>query len=71
MGEFIKAEIDFIKCSGILECGKCITVCSVNIFERKGNKLALIEENEDECTLCDLCLETCAPGAIVIHKLYE
>jgi NAD-dependent dihydropyrimidine dehydrogenase PreA subunit len=71
MGEFIKVEIDSIKCSGISGCGQCITVCSVNVFQRKASKLVLIEDNEDECTLCNLCLEVCAPGAIAIHKLYE
>jgi len=30
----------------------------------------VVEENEDECTLCDLCLERCPTGAIVIRTLY-
>lgn len=27
-------------------------------------------EREDECTLCELCLELVPPSAIRIHKLY-
>jgi Na+-translocating ferredoxin:NAD+ oxidoreductase RNF subunit RnfB len=27
--------------------------------------------HEDECTLCDLCLQRCPTDAIAIHKLYS
>jgi NAD-dependent dihydropyrimidine dehydrogenase PreA subunit len=27
--------------------------------------------NEDECILCDLCLQRCPTDAIAIHKLYS
>jgi NAD-dependent dihydropyrimidine dehydrogenase PreA subunit len=30
-----------------------------------------VEENQDECTLCDLCLQECTPDAVVLRKLYE
>lgn len=71
MGEFIKAKIDFNKCLGVQECGGCIRVCPVNIFGKKENSPEIITANEDECTLCELCLEACVPGAIAILKLYE
>jgi len=71
MGEFIKVTIDFGKCVGIKECGGCVRVCPVNIFEERGNNPEVIEDNEDECTLCGLCLDACTPGAITITKLYE
>jgi len=70
MSEFIKLEIDFQICVGAYECGKCLTACPMSIFEAKEDNPSIIDENQDECTLCDLCLEVCDPGAIAITKLY-
>jgi NAD-dependent dihydropyrimidine dehydrogenase PreA subunit len=71
MSEFIKIEILSDKCLGLEKSGHCVEVCPVDIFGDKDGELVIIEENEDECTLCDLCLQRCEPDAIVIHKLYE
>jgi ferredoxin len=71
MSEFIKVEIDFSRCVGIAKCGGCVKVCPVNIFGEDGGNPCLIEDNEDECTLCDLCIQACTPKAITIRKLYE
>ena len=70
MGEFIKVEVDSDKCTGLEACGACIRICPVNIFREAGRRPTVIRENEDECILCDLCLEECSPGAIVIRRLY-
>ena len=71
MSEFIKIEIDFSRCVGIGECGGCVKVCPVNIFGKDGDNPSVIEDNEDECTLCDLCIQACTPKVITIRKLYE
>jgi len=71
MGEFIKIRIDEIKCRGIADCGQCEKLCPVNIFEAAGEIPDIVDENEDECTLCDLCLNGCETDAIEIIKLYE
>lgn len=71
MSIFIKVEINTDGCEGIKACGKCVQVCPVNIFEKKDNSPRVVEKNEDECTLCNLCIEACKPGVITIHKLYE
>jgi ferredoxin len=71
MSEFIKVEIDRSKCLGIEACGGCLRVCPVNIFDKKNDDLVIIKEDEDECTLCDLCIQACGPNAVTIHKLYE
>lgn len=70
MGLFIEVEIDRVRCVGIEECGRCITVCPVNIFEEGDDRPKISPENEDECTLCDLCLKECRSGAITIKKRY-
>jgi NAD-dependent dihydropyrimidine dehydrogenase PreA subunit len=71
MSEFIKVAIDSSKCLGVTACGGCLRVCPVNIFDQKNDEPLIIEENEDECTLCELCMEVCSPNALLIHKLYE
>ena len=71
MNEFIDVSIDRKTCVGIKECGQCIRVCPVNIFEDKADWPDIVAENLDECTLCNLCLNKCKPNAIVISKLYE
>ena len=71
MGEFIKVEIDLSKCAGRKEIAEWVQVCPVNIFKMEDHLPAVIAENEDECTLCMLCVEAFPEGAITIHKLYE
>ena len=51
---------------------KLVEVCPVSIFAlADGGKLQILEENLDECTLCDLCIEAMPEGAVKVHKLYE
>jgi len=71
MSEFIKIDIDMHRCLGIEKCGKCIQVCPVNIFSSNSDYPEVVKANEDECTLCNLCLQGCETDAITIHKLYE
>jgi len=71
MGEFIKIEVDLRKCPDMSDVDKWIQVCPVNIFKIEGGQPAVVEENEDECTLCMLCLEAFPRDAVKIHKLYD
>ena len=71
MGIFIQVEIDREKCLGPEKSGECARVCPVNIFEVQEGRIVVLEENEDECILCNLCLDKCQPSAISINKLYE
>ncbi len=49
-----------------------LEVCPVNIFGQDAEgRLEIIEENVDECTLCELCLDKAPPGAIKVLKLYD
>jgi NAD-dependent dihydropyrimidine dehydrogenase PreA subunit len=43
----------------------------VGIFKLVNGQPVVVEENEDECTFCGLCLQACPSGAIRIEKLYE
>jgi len=78
MSLFIKVDIAFERCAGVSGCGRCLRVCPVNIFTKDGSTGSakadlplLVDEAFDECTLCDLCVQSCRPDAIRIHKLYE
>jgi ferredoxin len=71
MSEFINVEIDFPRCIGITQCGGCVKLCPVNIFGKEGDNPFVIKDNEDECTLCELCIQACTPKVITIKKLYE
>jgi len=69
--EFIRVDIDMTACAGIAQCGGCVRVCPVGIYQKKGDEPAVVEKNQDECILCELCLQACQPHAIAIRKLYE
>ena len=45
--------------------------CPVDIFEATDTGVKIVEENLDECTLCDLCIQAAPPGAVEVVKLYE
>ena len=51
---------------------KLIEVCPVKIFKAGADtgSVAVVEDNVDECTLCDLCLQG-PEGSVSIVKLYE
>jgi NAD-dependent dihydropyrimidine dehydrogenase PreA subunit len=71
MGVFIKVDVDHGKCLGPERSGECVRVCPVNIFAVKEGETVIVEDNEDECILCELCLDKCPGSAISIKKLYE
>ncbi|MGC8875287.1 MAG: 4Fe-4S dicluster domain-containing protein [Chloroflexia bacterium] len=68
---FIRIEIDATRCPEPAACGVCTRVCPVDVFRLEGSRLLTDPENEDECTLCNLCLEQCPQGALRLRKLYE
>lgn len=70
MGHFIEVHIIEDRCIGISECGLCIQVCPVKIFEGKDGIPLIISKNEDECILCDQCIAECTKDAISISKKY-
>ncbi len=50
---------------------KLAEVCPVSIFEATENGVRIVEDELDECVLCDLCLDAAPKGKIRIIKLYE
>ena len=72
MAMFIRVDVDPKVASDTALAKKLTEVCPVNIFEQGGGgALEIVEENLDECTLCDLCIQAAPPGAVRIRKLYD
>jgi len=51
---------------------KLVESCPVDIFKADANgSLEIVEQNVDECTLCELCLAVGSPGQVQVLKLYD
>jgi NAD-dependent dihydropyrimidine dehydrogenase PreA subunit len=48
-----------------------VSLCPVEIFEISDRRLRLQPEREDECTLCELCLNAAPAGSLTIRKNYK
>jgi len=46
-------------------------VCPVDIFKASDARLEIVEENLDECVLCELCINAAPPGTVIVKKLYS
>ncbi len=72
MPMFVHLEIDPDAAADTELAKKLVEVCPVNIFAQDAEgKCAVVEENEDECVLCDLCVQAAPPGQVRVVKLYE
>jgi ferredoxin len=69
MGVFIRVEADAARLSPALSQA-LVAACPVDIFALSGEQLTVRPEQEDECTLCELCLNLAPAGTLVIRKLY-
>jgi NAD-dependent dihydropyrimidine dehydrogenase PreA subunit len=70
-GLFIDVKVDASVAGDRQVAAKLAEVCPVGIFESGDAGLRIVEENLDECVLCDLCLSAAPDGAVRIVKLYE
>jgi NAD-dependent dihydropyrimidine dehydrogenase PreA subunit len=50
---------------------KLAEVCPVDIFAAGANGVEIVEENLDECVLCELCVTAAPAGAVRVIKLYD
>ena len=73
MAMFIRVDVNngvVRKDAGLAK--KIVEVCPVNIFKpgAEENTVVVVEDNLDECTLCDLCMQA-SPDGVRVVKLYE
>ena len=71
-GMFIDVQVDAKVAADPALAKKLTVVCPVNIFaQEKDGRLRIVEENLDECVLCDLCVQAAPAGTVRVIKLYE
>ncbi len=70
-GIFIDVRVDPKVAKDVELAKKLEEVCPVSIFVAKAHGVEIDDENLDECTLCDLCLNAAPEGTVEIVKLYE
>ena len=71
-GMFIDVQVDAKVAADPALAKKLTEVCPVNIFAQgKDGRLQIVEDNLDECVLCDLCVQAAPAGTVRVIKLYE
>lgn len=73
MGMFIRVEVSSEVARQPDLARKLAEVCPVDIFavDKASQSVRVVEENVDECVLCDLCIQAAPPGTVRVSKLYE
>jgi ferredoxin-like protein FixX len=71
-GMFIDVHVDPSVAADPTLARKLAEVCPVNIFaQAPDGSLRIVQENLDECVLCELCIQAAPPGTVRVVKLYE
>lgn len=71
MSLFIRVDIDAAVQQDADLCKQLVEVCPVDIFALDdAGRVGTVEDNLDECTLCDLCIDA-AGEAVQVVKLYR
>jgi NAD-dependent dihydropyrimidine dehydrogenase PreA subunit len=70
-GLFIAVDVDEAVASDPALAAKLAEVCPVDIFTDAGGHVGVVEENLDECVLCELCINAAPPGTVRVVKLYS
>ena len=70
-GIFIDVEVsDEVR--GDAGCAqKLADACPVDIYANEDGTVKVVEENLDECILCELCVQAAPPGGVRVLKLYD
>jgi NAD-dependent dihydropyrimidine dehydrogenase PreA subunit len=68
---FIDVEVDG-SVRGDAELAKKLEdACPVDIYAARDGRVEVVEENLDECVLCELCIEAAPKGTVRVKKLYD
>ncbi len=68
---FIAVEVEGQAARDAELAAKLEEVCPVDIFRAGEHGVEIVEENLDECVLCELCINAAPPGAVRVVKLYS
>ncbi|MBV9213979.1 MAG: hypothetical protein JOZ25_10090 [Actinobacteria bacterium] len=69
-GTFIDVELDDSVRGDRELAAKLEEACPVDIYA-SGEGVEVVEENLDECVLCELCIKAAPPGKLRVRKLYD
>ncbi len=70
-GLFINVEVEDSAVADADLAAKLAEVCPVDIFTNAGGRVQIVQENLDECVLCELCINAAPQGAVRVIKLYS
>jgi NAD-dependent dihydropyrimidine dehydrogenase PreA subunit len=70
-GTFIDVELAGDALADKSLAAKLEEVCPVDIFKAGDSGTEIVEEQLDECVLCELCVQAAPPGAVRVVKLYD
>ena len=68
---FIDVQVDESVAHDPELAAKLAEVCPVDIFRAGGDGLEIVQDNLDECVLCQLCLNAAPAGTVRVIKLYD
>jgi NAD-dependent dihydropyrimidine dehydrogenase PreA subunit len=68
---FIDVEVDASVAADAALAAKLEEVCPVDIFKATDSGVEVVEDNLDECVLCNLCVDAAPEGSVRVIKLYE
>ena len=69
---FIDIEVDESVARDPELAAKLTGVCPVDIFgQNEDGTLRIVQQNLDECVLCELCINAAPPGTVTVVKLYS
>jgi NAD-dependent dihydropyrimidine dehydrogenase PreA subunit len=70
-GTFIDVEVaDDVREDAEL-AKKLEEACPVDIYAAVDGRVEIVQENLDECVLCELCIQAAPSGKVRVLKLYD
>lgn len=60
-------KVVFLNTTSCIQCGKCMKVCPMNIYQKSD---VLLPVNEKNCIQCHLCAKNCPTNSIYIHESF-
>jgi NAD-dependent dihydropyrimidine dehydrogenase PreA subunit len=70
-GVFIAVDVDESVRGDADLARKLEEACPVDIFAATAGGVTIVDENLDECVLCELCLDASPPGTVRVRKRYD
>jgi ferredoxin-like protein FixX len=70
-GTFIDVEVADDARDDAALAQKLEDACPVDIYANRDGHVEVVEDNLDECVLCELCTAAAPPGAVRVLKLYD